>query len=166
MKYPHPPLDMILARLKYNPRTGLLRRKINVGKGLIGSVAGTLSPDGYVRVGVMYKMYLAHRLIWYMQTGAWPKHEVDHRNGNRADNRWRNLREATREQNIANSPARTTNKIGIKGVRWHVAGGAWQARMFLNGKDMHLGLFDTPEQAGAAYVKAAKKHFGEFARVR
>lgn len=88
--------------------------------------------------------------------------DVDHINGDGLDNRRCNLREATRQQNLANRRAHRNNKTGIKGVWRH--GLKWRASIQVDGKTRHLGGFDTPEDAGRAYEAAARALHGDFAR--
>jgi hypothetical protein len=117
-----------------------------------------LRKDGYIDIGIDGKSYLAHSLAWLYVTGQW-RREIDHKNTRRADNRWRNLRPATRSLNRANSRIAKNNTSGLKGVRLYRSG-KFQARI----GQTHLGYFDTAIEAGTAYITAAKKHFGEFAR--
>jgi len=106
--------------------------------------------------------------------------QVDHINGIKDDNRRENLRVATNGQNRANSKLNDNNKSGLKGVhlrkkptiknrkkkpRKDRMGDRWAAQINVNGKKLHLGYFDTKEEAHAAYREAARKHFGEFASV-
>lgn len=86
---------------------------------------------------------------------------VDHANRDPLDNRKANLRVTNRQGNAANM--RTKGRVGLKGVTAHPRG-RWRARIMVNGKQICLGLHDTPEDAHAAYCLAAKAHFGEFAR--
>ena len=95
-------------------------------------------------------------------TGEWGRPAIDHRDGNSTNNRWSNLRRATPSQNNANRRRPRHNTSGYKGVyfRW----GFWRACIKRNGRRIYLGVFATPEEAHAAYVAAARKLFGEFAR--
>lgn len=90
---------------------------------------------------------------------------VDHINGDRLDNRRCNIRLATRSQNASNSKRPKTNKSGFKGVYWDKTGSKWRAQIKVNGKKIHLGMFNTPESASEAYIKAAENYFGDFARI-
>lgn len=94
--------------------------------------------------------------------------QVDHRNGNRLDNRRENLRPCTSQQNSQNRRRAVTNKSGYKGVTWR--DGKWRARIRIpasaesgRGKQIELGRFDTAAEAHAAYCAAALKYYGEFA---
>lgn len=94
----------------------------------------------------------------------WPNYILDHIDGNRANNKLSNLREATQSQNCANAKLRSNNTSGFKGVYYHPKTGKWKSQIKKDGVSRHLGLFPTPEEAHKAYVKAAKELFGEFAR--
>lgn len=108
-----------------------------------------------------------HRIIWLWKTGVWPAREIDHKNGIRTDNRWCNLRIATRLQQNANQKLyNRKNKSGIKGIFWHEECKGYAAVIHANGKKIWLGAHDSKDLAVAAYIIAAKKYFGEFARLR
>lgn len=97
-------------------------------------------------------------------TGEWPKQIVDLINGDRGDDRWANLREATYSQNNQNMTIRSDNTSGVKGVGWNKRQGKWHARVKVNGQLFHCGYFDSLEEAQQARnAKAALVH-GEFAR--
>lgn len=91
--------------------------------------------------------------------------EVDHRNRSRLDCRRSNLRPATRSSNNANTGRKANNTSGFKGVRCErrTKKPKWTARITVNCKEMHLGTFATAHEAAAAYDKAAKRFFGEYA---
>jgi hypothetical protein len=152
--------------LHYEPETGVFRWKVWGGnRARAGSVAGCLNRRGYRLIRIDGRMYLASRLAWLYQTGAWPvAAEMDHKNLNRADDRWSNVREATASQNQANILKKSSNTSGAKGVCWRKDSRKWQAQICTNGKRTYLGSFDTREAAAAVYAAAAKEHFGEFAR--
>ena len=98
-------------------------------------------------------------------TGAWPKDQIDHVNGDRSDNRFCNLREATNSQNQANRRCEATSTSGVKGVSWDRRCRRWQAQISINGKPKHLGGFTSKEEAARAYAAAAIALRGEFARL-
>lgn len=128
---------------------------------LAGKPAGSFSTSGYLDVTFGVQKIRAHRVIWAMHKGAWPLGRLDHRNLNRSDNRFPNLREATHSQNIANQPVSPRNKVGLKGVCAHNS--RYRAQIKAAGKVRYLGMFDTPELAHAAYCAAARHFHGEFA---
>ena len=94
-----------------------------------------------------------HRVIFAMQTGAWPLADIDHKNRVRIDNRWTNLRAATRAENIQNT-LQQRNATGLPGVWWCKRQRKWWARLQADGKRNHLGSFTTAEEAHAYYLTA------------
>jgi hypothetical protein len=127
----------------------------------------TLSANGYAYRRMARperKVVFMHRFILSFND---PSLDVDHINGKKLDNRKSNLRIATRSQNMKNSKAKSTNPSGYKGVnlrrfRWV---NTWRASIEVKGKQIHIGSFKTPEEAAHAYDQAAKKYFGEFAKL-
>lgn len=151
--------------LLYDPRTGHFAwRECPTHPEKIGQQAGWREPKGYWRVCIEGRNYQAHRLAWLWMTGKWPAAQVDHRDLDKANNRWSNLRLATNGQNQANTPKRRRNTSGIKGVYWHKRRGKWQAAIMVSGRLKSLGYRNTKEEAAALYAAAANQHFGEFAR--
>jgi hypothetical protein len=155
--------DQLRAVLHYDPDTGIFTRLIPHAGLKQGDRAGGLRTDGYVVIRVRGEMFKAHRLAWLYMTGEWPDGYIDHINMVRADNRWSNLRLATWAQNQQNTARRSDNRSGFKGVGWHKDAGKWCARIKLGGRTKHIGLFATPEEAHAAYCRAAEER-GEFGR--
>lgn len=149
----------------YDPITGILSWK-KTGKGRKRTVAGCLDGKGHYTIHLRPRSYQLHRIIWLWQTGEWPNGTVDHKNRIGTDNRWCNLRVANQTQQNANQTVRRTNTSGYKGVFWHKECKRYAAVIHVKGKKLWLGLHDTPEVAAAAYLEAAKKHFGEFARLK
>ncbi|MCI0598713.1 MAG: HNH endonuclease [Beijerinckiaceae bacterium] len=128
-----------------------------------GTIAGSVNKKhGYRYISIDGRLYLAHRLAFLNMTGALPRDDVDHVNLDRSDNRWINLREATQSQNQANTRKPRGNTSGWKGASRN--GSRWQAQIGVNGKQIYLGRFRTPEEAHAAYCEAAVKYYGDFAR--
>ena len=164
--------EYVRSILHYDPETGDLRWKHRndkpgyVNSRWVGKIAGHSRKDGYSSIMIDGYLYLVHRLAWLYVTGKWPCEHIDHINLDPSDNCFSNLREATRSQNAANSHTPISNTSGVKGVSWFKASSKWMAQIENNGKHIHLGLFSTKEKAHAAYVKAAKEHFGEFARMK
>ena len=87
---------------------------------------------------------------------------VDHANRVRNDNMDSNLRPANRSENNRNCGRRKDNTTGFKGVSWHRSVGKFTSRIWKNGKRVHLGVFDTAQDASAAYKAAAKDEYGAF----
>ena len=165
----HPKTDLTAAEVRrlldYDPETGVLRWKVRPARCIfVGDVAGSLKKGGYRTIQIRKRSYPAHRLAWLYMKGAWPPRKIDHRNRNGHDNRWANLRLATDSQNAANAKRYATNTAGRKGVTWHKKCQRWQAAIKHNGRNIHLGLFDSVEEAHEAYCDAAREIFGEFWR--
>jgi hypothetical protein len=155
--------ERLLAALQYDPQTGIFRWKIRTSiRVMVGQQAGSIV-KGYVEIGLDGVHYQAHRLAWFYMTGEWPALQVDHKDTNRANNAWFNLREATHGQNVTNSGPRRNNRTGLKGVT--PFNGRWHARIMHDGALHLLGYFDSPEAAHAAYARKAHELHGEFARV-
>ena len=142
--------------LHYDPETGVFTRLVRSGPAKVGDVAGTADTHGYIQISVDGALYLAHRLAFLWMTGEWPPHQVDHINGVRADNRFANLRPATNAENMQNvRRPYSSNRIGLLGVCRH--GNRFRATIKVDGRCIHLGTFDAPEQAHAAYLAAKRK---------
>jgi hypothetical protein len=150
--------------LDYDPETGVFTWLVSTSNRVrSGETAGTL--DGrYRQIKADGRIYRSHQLAWLWMTGEWPTGHLDHINGDPSDNRFTNLRPATSSQNGANSRRGVNNKSGFKGVSWHAQAHRWRARIMVGRRQIFLGLFTDPTIAHAAYVEAAEKHFGEYAR--
>ena len=146
--------------LDYSPETGELRWKVSLGSCKAGQVAGYKAPIGYTFIRVDGKRYCAHRLIYKMMTGTDPTCEIDHINGNKGDNRWSNLREATCSQNLHN--IRTKKGKRCLGIYFHKPAGKWVAQIGHQSRTLNLGLYDCPLMAGLAYLDAKAAIAGEF----
>jgi hypothetical protein len=149
--------------LFYDSVTGLFRwisRRKNVR---VGAIAGNFRR--YVSIKLDQKVYMAHRLAWLYMTGRWPDNEIDHKDTNKHNNRWSNLREATRVQNAHNArPMKNKKYTSLKGVTYAKGRRKWQAGIKIKGRLVGLGYFDSAEAAHAAYAQAAIRLRGEFAR--
>jgi hypothetical protein len=152
------------ARLKellfYDPRSGLFTWRVSRGRVTVGDVAGCLVSLGYVVLRLDQVNYYAHRLAHLYTKGVWPCKgmDVDHKNGVREDNRWRNLRVVTRQGNLQNQrKAQPRGTSGYLGVSLHLPTGKYRAYISVNGKQKHLGLFKTAKEAYQAYVKAKRR---------
>lgn len=165
-------LDEAMGLVRYDPDTGdfiwLVSRNRYGGATQPGDVAGCLNDQGYVLVGILGEQYRAHRLAWLFQTGEWPPngHEIDHANGDRADNRWSNLRLVRRTQNNMNARPRSDNKSGHRGVSWRKDTGKWHARIMVSGRVILLGNYDDLDEAVAARQAAERQHFGAHSFLR
>lgn len=145
--------------LHYDPETGIFTWKVRTSRRVkVGDVAGCTGGNGYLRIRVCSRKYQAHRLAWLYVNGTWPKDQLDHINRNRSDNRISNLRDVTNKQNHQNRSKSSNNTSGHPGVSWHKRYSKWQARIRHNYKLIHLGYFDTKEEALSAR-KAAEKFY-------
>lgn len=156
--------ERLRERLDYDAETGVFTWRLPPPFRRPGDIAGYLNKVGYWILHVDGARHLAHRLAWLYMTGEWPSAHIDHINRHTEDNRWANLREATRTENHANCKRYKNNRSGFKGVCYFRPKKKWFAQISINGKRPFLGYFNTPEEAHAAYVEAAQKYFGEFAR--
>lgn len=145
----------------YDPLTGAIYWKIQTGpRAKVGERVGRVrEKDGYRQVMHMGRMILEHRLAWLLHHGAWPENELDHRDGQRANNAIANLREATRTENNRNALKKARHLP--KGVT-EVEGGRFKASIVANRKRHALGVFDTVEEASETYQSAALYYHGEF----
>jgi hypothetical protein len=145
--------------LHYDQKTGQFRWRIRSGNEVrLGESAG------YLQISIRRRNYRAHQLAWFYMTGRWGRPTIDHCDGDSTNNRWTNLRRATLSQNNANRRRPQQNTSGYKGVCFDPKCGKWKATIRKDGHTIYLGLFSTPQAAHAAYVAAARKLFGEFAR--
>ena len=150
--------------LNYNPETGIFTWISARPKIRIGNIAGGLCDKGYIKIKIDGKKYFAHRLAWLYMTGELPENDIDHINLIRNDNRFCNLRKATRSQNQGNQRKYINNKSGIKGVCWDKGANKWLAQIQVKKQKIKLGRYLNIEDAIEAYACAAKKYFIEFAR--
>lgn len=162
--------DDVNNALEYDKNTGLLRWKENRYGGFHGSVltckkgeiAGHIRQDKRVVIRLGKKLYLGHRLAWFISYGKWPDGEIDHMNGNPNDNRIDNLREATRTLNQENIRKAVKNKKSSEylGVfldkRKKEGNKRWKSIIQVSGKCISLGYFRTPEEAYASYITAKR----------
>ena len=149
--------------LDYDPETGVFTRRQQRGRGLAGMPAGNVSSLGYVYITLDRHRCLAHRLVWLLVTGSFPKEFVDHINGDTSDNRVENLRGVDNAQNLWNRGTDSNNTTGVKGVRWHSGHRHWQGRVYARGTCHHVGTFHTLQEAEAAVRAARTELHGEYA---
>jgi hypothetical protein len=139
----------------YHPDTGVFNwrhRRKWISEKRFRAPLGSNS-HGYLIAKIDGVMCRLHIFAWLYMTGQWPKDEIDHKDRDKTNNRWTNLREATKGQNRANQTARS--KCGVKGV-------TIMAHIKIAGKVVCLGYFASVEEAGEAYRVAAEKAYGEF----
>ena len=138
----------------------LVWRVTNSNRCKVGSIAGSVRQDGYRSIKINGRAHYAHRLVFLWHHGYMPE-LVDHEDTDPRNNRISNLRDADWTDNQGNRKGSRPELL--KGVDWKPRIGKWQARITVKGKQVYLGLFETQEEAHAAYVEAAERYFGEFA---
>jgi hypothetical protein len=143
--------------VEYYPDTGYFFSKARRGNQAAFCRCGTLHKNGYRLISVFGTRVWEHRLVWFYIHGEWPKHHIDHINGNPSDNRIENLRDVTRSVNLQNRQGPTkANKSGFLGVI--ARGNKWRARIKVGGKGKYIGTFDTKELAHSAYLAYKRLH--------
>lgn len=149
--------ESVLELLTYVPSEGKLFWRVNASsRARIGDEAGTPDEYGYTVIRIAGKGYKAHRLVWLIETGSWPEGQLDHRDEDKANNRFGNLRVATQVQQMLNiTPANSTSTSGYRGVSWFAQYQKWKGTFMFRGVKRFVGHFDCPKEAYEA-VQAAK----------
>jgi hypothetical protein len=148
--------------LHYDPDTGEWRWLIKPRDGMqIGDKAGWGRNRRHIEFNG--RQYRAARLAFFYMTGNWPSNDMDHKSRKSSDERWSNLRSATRLQNNQNAKLPITNTSGYKGVYFNKKLQMWVAQINNNKKHIYLGSFNTAKEAAYAYDRGARQYHGEFA---
>ena len=160
-------VNYVRENFHYDPKTGILSwAKPNRGRTL-GRPVGNKDKNGHlwvtIKEGDKLPKYSVHRIAWVYVYGKEPSDQIDHINGIKTDNRISNLREANNAQNMRNRGKQENNTSGLKGVSFHSHTKKYRATIQVDGKHIHLGLFDCPAAAYCKYQIAAHTHFGQFA---
>lgn len=148
-----PTQESLLGVFNYDGVTGKLTHKKTTSSGTAGSLATHAHSGGYLCVSVGRKAYLAHRIIYLMVTGNWPEY-IDHINHDRTDNRWNNLRGVSQTENNRNMSKQSNSTTGYVGVSFMKTKNKYRAYITVDKKAVHLGVFDTIEEAVAARESA------------
>lgn len=158
--------DELKRHLHYCEETGKFTWIVPTrGRTATGTEAGHKTRFGYMSITLLGEKCLSHRLAWLYIYGEMPKAHIDHINGDKADNRLCNLREANKSENGFNRNKPKSNTTGFKGVsRCGCKKNPFVSQIGVNGKSIRIGRFPTAELAHEAYKNAAKKYHGEFAR--
>jgi hypothetical protein len=173
-----PDVETLRKLLDYDPETGVLTWKHRSAD--MFTAAGNMSEhhicqlwngkhagkpalsktnhDGYSRGRLLGKFHMAHRVAWAIHFGRWPKTQLDHIDGNPANNRIVNLREASQQENNKNKKKRKDNTSGIVGVCWYKDSRKWAAHISVCGRLIYLGLFDQIDDAARARKEAETLH--------
>lgn len=172
-----PPPKLLRKLLEYEPETGLLFWKARgENSQWDGRFAGkeaftTTLKSGYRFGRIYYAGFYAHRVAWAIYYDAWPVFQIDHLNGIRSDNRIENLRSATQSENSKNSAIPSHNTSGVVGVSWDKKAKKWASHIGVytpdyitrsghkrNSRKLHLGYFDTLEDAKRVRKRAEQEH--------
>jgi hypothetical protein len=150
--------------IDYDPLSGTFFRKSKI-KSKNGKPAGYID-GGYLLIKINGKKITAARIAWILQTGEWPTKIIDHINGNKLDNRFVNLREATPAQNSQNRKIPIHNTSGITGVSWNKDKKKWSVQIKASNKGIWFGYFASKEEAIAVRHAAEIKYFGDYVRIK
>lgn len=158
-------MEALHGLASYDPDTGLFVRVCDKARAKAGDEIGWLDGDGYRRTKLEGKTLFLHVVAWELMNGPVPQGmEVDHRDGNPANNAISNLRLATKGQNMHNSRIRKTNTTGFKGVNWNKSSGKFQVQLMLDRKKIHGGYFESAEEANVVAMQLRAAAHGEFCR--
>ncbi len=150
------PRPMTQKRLKglvyYDSETGIFFSRRS------RKALGSPKAAGYLTVQLGVRHYSLHRLAWLYMTGEFPKEVVDHIDHNKRNNTWTNLREATQVDNCKNQQLAKSNTSGFTGVRWNDTRNKWTAAIKVERKNIHLGVFNSFEDAVVARMAANEKY--------
>lgn len=166
----------LLECLRYNPEYGFLiwnerpryhfksnREQTRFNNRYSNKVSGWITFNGYVMTSIGFKgnqkNYFSHRLVWFIVNKRMPLEFIDHINGNKADNRIINLREADSSINAKNRCENKNNTSGYNGVSWHKKRKKYQSLICIDKKRIHLGYFENINDAIKARL-IAENNFG------
>lgn len=149
--------EEIAKEFRVSEKGNLFFRIVRPGRS-IHRPAGYIRNDGYLVVRLKGQIYLAHRVVWCLIHGRWPKEQIDHINGRKLDNRPENLREITPAENPLNV-TKSNTVSGVVGVTWAYKEKNWRASICKNYKTINLGHFENLQDA-IACRKEAEKRFG------
>lgn len=160
---PLPDLQYLETNLAYDSGTGNVFWKVKGPRRVLGRPLGSLSSSGYLTINLRYRSYQLHRVIWKIVTREDPgDFEIDHRNGIKTDNAWRNLRKATKGQNQQNSPRYKNCKSGLKGVSWKADRGAFVGQVRYNNVIHRTPYFSDKYECQKAVIELRETLHGKF----
>ena len=172
---PLPPVELLREFFDYNPETGILKWKWRDvrhfelerysrtwNKQFAYKDVGWINANGYLATRIQGPSFLVQRVIWKLVTGDEPPELIDHIDGNKTNNRWKNFREANSKQSAHNQGIRSSNTSGYRGVLNR--NNRFMARVMIDGKFKSIGTFSTGEEASAAYEEKTKELYGKFYR--
>lgn len=155
-----PSKEQVSAIIEYSPQTGLFRWRVHQGGARKAGWFSGCEEHGYRSISVCGRLQRAHRIAWLLMTGEWPNLSIDHIDGDRANNRWANLRMVPLAVNCQNvrRPSRnnTTGALGVS--RGPSKTSPYIASIRVDGKRIHIGCFSDIEQAAEAYLRAKRAY--------
>lgn len=157
---PRPKRKTLLKHLVYRPATGELFWRVPTSfRVSAGDPAGGVSPFGYVTLRLLgYSLFRSH-VVWFLETGAWPKLRIDHKNTDRLDDRIGNLRDVPQKWNNQNlRQAQKNNRSGLLGAYWDPVRNTWFSTIKVDGRTKGLGRYSSALLAHKAYVRAKRKY--------
>lgn len=152
------------AKDMFEYRDGWLYWKVPRSRGVkAGDRVGAITKRGYAQTAINGKSTSVHRLVFLLHHGYLPK-QIDHIDGDKANNRIENLRDVTTAQNNSNRGTPINNTSGVKGVCWHKSNKKWVVSLSINKTRRYFGAFDDMELAELVANEARSKYHGEYAR--
>lgn len=144
--------DSLKKLLKYDTETGIFVWLADQGNGRpsAGEVAGYNRVDGYIDISINGRRYMAHALAFLYVYGYIPENQIDHKFGNRSDNRIEFLKEVSSSCNAQNTKKQSNNTSGFPGVCFHNQCAKWLASSTVNRKQKSLGLYESKLEAALA----------------
>lgn len=161
---PLPPIEIVSSLFDCDFKTGIVRNRISRTTRVAGERSDRTFRSAYRVVSIGGHLFNAHRVIWAIANGRDTKNYIDHKNGNKDDNRLENLRECTHAQNMRNKRSYSNNTSGSCGVHKRKDNGKWRAFVSVSGKRTNLGQFETFEEADVAAKRGRIEKHQEFAR--
>ncbi len=157
--------ERLRSILEYDPVTGVFIRIAKTGRNtVIGRPVGSLDRYGYLQCSIDNRKYKMHRLVFLLADGEFPAEEVDHIDGNPANNAQKNLRKVSRVQNMQNMSLRNESKTSVKNVYFDKRCNKYAVRIRVKGSRRSFGLFEDLELARLVATEARNKYHGEYAR--
>lgn len=152
-------VERVRELFRYDPETGVVTFTCKRGRARAGAQAGSIKSRGYVEIQVDGQMVRRSRLAWALFHGQWPRHQIDHINRVRNDDRICNLRDVTAFENMHNQGlTRSNNTTGVVGVSFNKRQSKYVASVYVNGRCIFLGQFVTLEEAAQARARGKALH--------
>ena len=146
--------EAVIKHLSYDPESGKVVWESRRPAIKVGDEAGTITANGYRQITLHWRTLPAHRVAWFLHYGKWPENIIDHINGDTLDNRIKNLRDVTYRRNSQNHKCHRGTKL--PGTYYMKDLNKWRALIRIDGKLIHLGLFETEIEAHEVYMKACR----------